>query len=137
MKMNVLPDELNAGPVTVGAAAMRPPITCPAEASVVEAARLMAEHRIGALVLEGRDPRIITERDVVFAVAEEATDRPAASYASDEPVVVDATTGLDAAAEIMVTRGVRHLLIREGDEIVGVFSVRDLVANQVVVAESD
>jgi CBS domain-containing protein len=44
-----------------------------------------------------------------------------------EPVAVERATPLDYACELMIERGVRHLLVREGDELVGVLNMRDVV----------
>ena len=48
-------------------------------------------------------------------------------------MIVPTETLLDEAAKIMATEGVRHLLVEEDRRIVGLFSVRDLLANQTLV----
>lgn len=136
LKATVYPDEIGAEPITVGPATMRPPISCPADATVLEAARVMADRKIGAVVLEGDSPAVLTERDVVFAAVEGGLEGPARLFASTAPVTIDAAATLDEAARVMVTEGVRHLLVREDGQVVGMFSVRDLLANEVVAGDT-
>lgn len=133
LKATVPPDMVSAGPATVGSAAMRPPIAVARGATVLEAARTMTEHKIGAVVIGDAHRSILTERDVVFAAVEGRLDDPATSYATADPVIVPTETLLDEAARIMATEGVRHLLVEEDRRIVGLFSVRDLLANQTLV----
>ena len=112
---------------------MRPPIAVPGGATVLEAARTMTTHKIGAVVLGDDQRSILTERDVVFAAAEGRLGDPATTYAMADPVIVPAEVLLDEAARIMATEGVRHLLVEEDGRIVGLFSVRDLLAHQTLV----
>ena len=44
-----------------------------------------------------------------------------------DPVAVERATPLDDACELMIARGVRHLLVRDGAELVGVLNMRDVV----------
>jgi CBS domain-containing protein len=43
------------------------------------------------------------------------------------PVTVAPETLLDDACDLMIARGVRHLLVAEGDTLVGVLNMRDVV----------
>jgi CBS domain-containing protein len=48
-------------------------------------------------------------------------------WMTPDPVAVERATPLDDACELMIDRGVRHLLVREGGELVGVLNMRDVV----------
>lgn len=135
LKTTVHPDEIGTEPITVGSSAMRPPISCPPEATVLDAARQMTDMKIGAIVLEGDTPAVLTERDVVFAAVEGGLEGPARHFASTAPVTIDGGATLEEAARVMVTEGVRHLLVEEDGAVVGMFSVRDLLANEVMVGD--
>jgi CBS domain-containing protein len=97
-----------------------------------QAARLMADRKVGAAVVldpEADGPGILTERDVLEAVAE--GQDPDVEICSDHltPDAVTATPDWDLAraAAAMVHGGFRHLVVCEDSEVVGVLSVRDIV----------
>ena len=104
---------------------------------VVSVAQRMAERNVGAvLVLEdGRLAGIMTERDLMRAVARGLRDDAIVAdcmTASPETIAPDDT--IEHAAVLMIHGGFRHLPVVDGDDVVGVLSIRDLV--QVVVEDS-
>jgi CBS domain-containing protein len=85
--------------------------------------------RTGLGIVDVEGGGVITERDVLRAIAD-GTDLDAARVAdwmTPDPVAVERSTSLDDACDLMIERGVRHLLVREGDELVGVLNMRDVV----------
>ena len=97
-----------------------------------QAAKQMAGRKVGAAVVMDPDsngPGILTERDVLEALAQDQD--PDVELAGDHltPDAVTATPDWDLrrAAQVMVDGGFRHLVVCEGDDVVGVLSVRDLV----------
>lgn len=97
-----------------------------------QAAKLMAARKVGAaLVLdpEADGPGILTERDVLLAVAAgQDPDRElVADHLTPEAVSVEPGMTLERAAAAMVRGGFRHLVVCEGAELLGVLSVRDVV----------
>lgn len=102
-------------------------------ASVREAATLMADKRIGALmVIEGGTLRgILTERDVMTRVVAkglnpETTKVAQVMTAKPDTLASHATAG--EALERMHAGGYRHLPVVDGGKVVGMVSVRDLYA---------
>jgi CBS domain-containing protein len=97
-----------------------------------DAARLMAERRVGAAVVmdpDGMGPGIITERDLMNAVGagkDPATERVGDHLTSDI-VFAAPDWSLEEAAVAMVRGNFRHLIVCEGAEVAGVLSVRDIV----------
>jgi CBS domain-containing protein len=95
-----------------------------------EAAHRMVERRVGAiLVLDGsRLAGILTERDVLRAVG---TGYDPATLVSDwmtkSPETIAPDDTIDDALGLMDHGGFRHLPVTEGDELVGIISVRDLL----------
>jgi CBS domain-containing protein len=97
-----------------------------------QAARLMAERKVGAAVVldpEADGPGILTERDVLEAVAD--GQDPETELCGDH-LTPDAVTAmpdwdLGRAAQAMLTGGFRHLVVCDGPDVVGVLSVRDIV----------
>lgn len=97
-----------------------------------QAARLMAERKVGAAVVldpEADGPGILTERDVLEAVAQgqDVEVEVCADHLTPDAVTAMPDWDLGRAATAMVHGGFRHLVIMEGSEVVGVLSVRDIV----------
>ena len=97
---------------------------------VGEAVALMAQHRIGSvLVIEGaRLLGIFTERDTVRAVSTtyDAPSHPVDSWMTAGPVTVTPDTSIEKALHLMLEQDFRHLPVMDGDEVVGIVSIRDL-----------
>ena len=103
------------------------------EASVQEAAKFMHAKRIGSLLVKKDDDflGIVTETDVVQAVAEqpEAVARLTVREVMSRPIItVHRTMSPHYARDLMADRKIRHLGVMEEEKIVGVISVRDLLA---------
>jgi len=101
--------------------------------SIAEAASTMQYNEVGALPVfeDGRFVGIITERDIVRSVAEE-TDPLGTSvgdYMTPDPASISPETSVDEAADRMLQMGVRHLPVVVGSDVVGMVSVRDLLAD--------
>ena len=98
--------------------------------TVGEAVALMAQHRIGStLVMEGtRLVGIFTERDTVRALSQ-SHDAPAhevSSWMTPDPLTASPDDSTDSALKTMLDHNFRHLPVLEGDEVVGIVSIRDL-----------
>ncbi len=105
-------------------------LTVEREARVTEIAQRMVERDVGAvLVLEGqRLVGILTERDVLRAVARGLDDSSTvADWMTRDPDTLEADESTRQAATLMIHGGFRHLPVMEGDEVVGMLSIRDLM----------
>jgi CBS domain-containing protein len=97
-----------------------------------QVAKVMAARKVGAAVVHDPDadgPGILTERDMLEAIADgqDPDTEPASSHLTRDAVVAAPDWPLLQAAQAMVTGGFRHLVGCEGDEVVGVLSVRDVL----------
>ena len=97
-----------------------------------EAARLMAERRVGAAVVldpDGMGPGIITERDVLVSIGrgEDPDTERVADHLTADLVFAAPDWSLEQAAVAMVRGGFRHLVVIDGGETAGILSVRDVV----------
>lgn len=97
-----------------------------------DAARLMAERRVGAAVVLDPDtqgPGIITERDLVDGIGsgQDPDAELVRDHMSSDIVYAAPDWSLEEAAVTMVQRGLRHLVVVDGGELVGVLSMRDVV----------
>lgn len=97
-----------------------------------EAARLMAERRVGAAVVLDPDaagPGILTERDVLDAIGrgQDVDVERVGEHLTSDVVFASPDWSLEEAAVAMVRGNFRHLVVCEGQEIIGILSVRDVV----------
>jgi CBS domain-containing protein len=97
-----------------------------------EAAAMMAEKQIGAALVSDDEtpvPGILTERDILLAVGagQDPDAERVADHMSDSVIAASPDWSLERAAAEMSRRGIRHLVVYEGPELVGVLSMRDIV----------
>jgi CBS domain-containing protein len=97
-----------------------------------DAARLMAERRVGAAVVmdpDGAGPGILTERDILVSVGQgqDPDSELVAEHLTSDVVFAAPEWSLEDAATAMVQGGFRHLIVTDGPGVVGVLSVRDIV----------
>ncbi|MGF7172701.1 CBS domain-containing protein [Azospirillum doebereinerae] len=105
----------------------------PATATVRDAALLMAERRIAAvLVTEGRTLKgIVTERDITVRVVSAGLDpqtTPLSAVMTADPDTLEPSAAALAAMELMERHHYRHLPVTVDGEVVGMVSIRDLFA---------
>ncbi len=89
----------------------------------------LAGARTGLGIVDVAGDGVITERDVLRAIAA-GTDLDAAiagDHMTANPVSVPPSMGLEEACDLMIARNVRHLLVSNGGELVGVLNMRDVV----------
>lgn len=106
-------------------------VTASAEASALEVARLMRDHRVGSVVIvdsAGKPVAMVTDRDLTLRVFAEGVepDAPAFEHASRPLIHGEPETGLDEAAALMVQHRVRRLPVVRGEELVGIVSLDDI-----------
>ena len=100
--------------------------------AVIEAIRLMAEKRIGAvLVMEGpRLAGILSERDYARKIVLEgrsSKNTPVRDIMTADVIGVRPDDSTDTCMQLVTNHRIRHLPVRDGDEVVGVISIGDLV----------
>ena len=103
-----------------------------ADKTVLEAARFMMEHSIGALPVlrNGELVGIFSERDVmnrVVAVGRTPGTTKIAEVMTPNPRGVDVNESIDECLFLMKEFGFRHLPIVSGKELKGLVSLRDLL----------
>jgi CBS domain-containing protein len=97
-----------------------------------QAARLMAARRVGSAIVIDPDSSgvgIMTERDVLNAIGAglDPDSERTASHITWEVVYAGPNWTLEEAASAMARGGFRHLVVLEGDDVLGVISVRDIM----------
>jgi CBS domain-containing protein len=110
------------------------------EATVFEALKLMSEAGIGAvLVMEnGRMVGIFSERDYARKVALEGRDSRTTTVneiMTHDVLCVSPETATEECMGIMVSKRIRHLPVVKDSEVIGMISIRDLMADIIVERE--
>ena len=100
--------------------------------SLRDAARMMTEKGVGAAVVmdeESPGPRVISERDILNSLGrgEEPDAEKVADHMSDSVISASPDWSLERAAVEMSRRHIRHLVVVERGELVGILSMRDIV----------
>ena len=102
------------------------------DAAVIDAIRLMAEKGIGAVVVmqSGRLAGILSERDyarkIVLQGRSSATT-PVSEIMTGQVVSVRLDDTADRCMQLVTDRRIRHLPVLDGDAVLGVVSIGDLV----------
>jgi len=106
------------------------PVTASATTTVREAARLMKEHNIGALMVVDGEKLVgmFTERDGLFRVLAGALDGETTQLSAvmtANPQTIAPDRGFTGALQMMHEGGYRHLPVVENGRVIGIVSVRD------------
>jgi CBS domain-containing protein len=104
----------------------------PAEATVFEAIKIMADKNIGALLVMsgGKLAGVFTERDYTRNVVlhgKSSKVTPVREVISSEVISVGLNHSVEDCMKLMTDRRTRHLPVVEGEKVVGLVSIGDLV----------
>jgi CBS domain-containing protein len=121
--------------MTIGDVMRTRVVTVEASDSVRLAVLRMLEEGVGSVAIcdAGKLVGIFTERDVL-ALAGEGTDLNAVRVGdvmTRDPVTVDARVAILDAARLMGERKIRHLPVVEGDHLLGMVGIRDVLGSLV------
>jgi CBS domain-containing protein len=100
--------------------------------SLRQTAELMSARRIGSAVVvdpDGSGIGIVTERDILYAIGAglDPDVERTAGHITWDVVYAGPSWTIEDAADAMVRGGFRHLVVLEGDEVLGIISVRDIL----------
>lgn len=110
--------------------------------TVREAAELLMERRVGAMVvLDGETVvGILSERDIVGVIAREggaALDNTVSCCMTTEVIYARPNETVDALMGRMTDRRIRHLPVMQDDRLCGVVSIGDLVKSKIGEVEAE
>ena len=112
-------------------------------ASLEAAVKMLAQHRIGALLVLGPDRRvvgIISERDVVRVLAEREAGvlaEPLSQVMTRKVVTCSPSDSVGVLMELMTVGKFRHLPVIEHDQVIGIISIGDVVKHRLQEIEQE
>ncbi len=118
-------------------------VTIPPQASLMEAARVLSDKRIGAVVVSDAghpDLGILSERDIARAVAADgpgALEQPVSRHMTGKVVTCTTRSAINDLMETMTNGKFRHVPIVEDGRLVGIVSIGDVVKYRVAEIESE
>lgn len=110
------------------------------DASVAEAVALLREHNVGALVVvdaESRIAGILSERDIVRALAEETIgqtailERQVSDLMTSEVATCGSRSSVNDLMRIMTDRRIRHVPVVDNGDLNGIVSIGDVVKTRI------
>ena len=108
-------------------------VTIQPTASLADAAKLLAECRIGALVVTGAGDRVIgivSERDIVRILAARGAvglGLPLTDVMTRKVVTCECSSTVSAVMELMTAGKFRHVPVVDGEKLTGIISIGDVV----------
>ena len=104
------------------------------EDTLGEVAEKMTRKNVGAVVVKdfGRLIGILTERDMLRAMAARVhtSDARVRQFMTADPVTAEPDMDLEAASQVMLDHGFRHLPVVDGTTILGVVSLRRVLGGR-------
>ena len=109
-------------------------ITVAPEDTLGEVAEKMNRQNVGAVIVKdyGRLIGILTERDMLRAMAARVhtSDARVRQWMTADPITASPELELDAAAQVMLDNGFRHLPVVDGSNVLGVVSLRRVLGGR-------
>ena len=118
-------------------------VTIAPDATLAEAANLLSQHRIGALVITGPERRVVgilSERDIVHQVSvlgSSALMQPVAGAMTREVVTCTEDETIPDLMQRMTTHRFRHVPVLDRGQLAGIVSIGDVVKHRVAELERE
>lgn len=118
-------------------------VTIEPERTLGEAARLLDEKRIGAVVVSDADHAVLgifSERDIVKAVArggQAALDEPVSEHMTTKVITCTGRSAISELMELMTAQKFRHVPIIEDGRLNGIVSIGDIVKHRLAEIEAE
>jgi CBS domain-containing protein len=128
---------------TIIATKGRDVITSQPHRTLAEIATILAEKRIGALMITGADGSIkgiISERDIVRAVAQgggQALADPVSLHMTQKVVTCEETDLISDIMEEMTRGRFRHMPVVKNGRLTGIISIGDVVKRRIAETEAE
>ncbi len=110
--------------------------------TVRDAARLLAENRIGACLVmneAGAIEGVLSERDIVRLIGTGSgdLDQPVSRIMTRNVITCAPDDSIESIMSLMTENRIRHLPVMEGGELAGIISIGDVVRHRLSEMESE
>jgi CBS domain-containing protein len=118
-------------------------VTSSANKSLLDIAKLLAQHGIGCIVIVGDDDRVVgimSERDLMRAISQagpKVLEEPVSEFMTKTVVAAREADTINRLMSEMTARRFRHMPVLEEDRLVGLVSIGDLVKIQIAEIEME
>jgi len=107
------------------------------DTTVIEALRVMAEKNIGSVVVMDKERflGILTERDYsrkVILMGRHSSDTPVSEIMSADFPSITLTDTVEHCMQLMSSRRIRYLPVMQNDQLAGIISMNDVVAETIL-----
>jgi CBS domain-containing protein len=108
-------------------------VTSSANKSLLDIAKLLAQHGIGCIVIVGDNDRVVgilSERDLMRAISQagpKVLEEPVSDFMTKTVITAREADTVDQLMAEMTTRRFRHMPVVERDRLIGLVSIGDLV----------
>jgi CBS domain-containing protein len=117
--------------------------TTTSDKSLLEIAKLLAQQRIGCVVIVRDDDKvagIVSERDLLRAIGQagpKVLEKPVSDFMTKTVITAREGDTVDQLMAEMTTRRFRHMPVVERDQLIGLVSIGDLVKIQIAEMEME
>lgn len=117
--------------------------TVPPDISIKDVAKILRDKKMGSAVVTDSDGSIVgmvSERDIVRGLAETGADileHPVSDIMTHKVIVCAPEDNMVLVMACMTDRRIRHLPVMNGDEIVGIISIGDVVKTRIAELETE
>lgn len=118
-------------------------VTARPDATLQDIATKLGQKNIGAVVIIGANGHIdgiISERDLIKSIAQRGPaclDEPVSRYMTRSVVMCDESDTLEQLMATMTTGRFRHVPVQEGNALVGIVSIGDVVKHHIAEVEME
>ena len=116
-------------------------VTAKPDTSLLEIAKMLGQHDIGCVVIEGDDGKIagiVSERDIVRVIGRagaKGLKEPVGSCMTKEVVTAHEADTIDRLMAEMTTHRFRHMPVVEKERLIGLVSIGDVVKMRIADAD--
>ena len=113
------------------------------DVTLSEAAQILSQRRIGAIVVrDANNPvaGILSERDIINALAAESVNalaRPVSAHMTRRVSICSEEDSINDLMELMTRKRFRHVPVMDGDKLVGIVSIGDIVKMRIAETEAE